>query len=74
MRFTATAAAAMVGVAAASYAPEGHYEAPSNSTKPEDVYTTEVVTAYTTFCPVCISSSVPGFEGTFADRLQTGRH
>jgi len=52
MRFTATAAAAMVGVAAASYAPEGHYEAPSNSTKPEDVYTTEVVTAYTTFCPV----------------------
>lgn len=60
MRFTAAAAATMAGVAAASWSPDagswgGDHGAPagppSNGTWGGDSYTTEVVTAFTTYCP-----------------------
>lgn len=48
MRFSAAVAAAtMAGVATASVA--GYSDAPKNGTAP--AYVTEVVTAYTTYCP-----------------------
>lgn len=58
MRYT-VAAAVMAGVAAASWSPDmgshGGYEhgaaPPSNGTWGGDSYTTEVVTAFTTYCP-----------------------
>ena len=60
MRFTAAAAVTMAGVAAASWSPDAGSQGgwgergaggpPSNGTW-GDSYTTEVVTAFTTYCP-----------------------
>ena len=49
MRFAATAAAAgLAGVAAAQ---GGYAQMPANGTTVAPVYVTEVVTAFTTYCP-----------------------
>lgn len=51
MRFTAAATAAMAGAASASVAAPPAYGASNSTMSMAPVYTTEVVTAYTTYCP-----------------------